>query len=66
MTSAVGYWPVPPEVRKEFEQWLDGYIEQYRKAIDRLLRSRTKTRDRTEKEAVGSSRREPRELVPAW
>jgi sugar-specific transcriptional regulator TrmB len=31
---------VPPEVRKEFEKWLDDYIEQYRKAIDRLLRSR--------------------------
>jgi hypothetical protein len=33
-----GMADVPPEVRKEFEKWLDDYIEQYRKAIDRLLR----------------------------
>ena len=29
---------VPPEVRTEFEEWLDDYIEQYRKAISRILR----------------------------
>jgi hypothetical protein len=33
---------VPPEVRKEFEDWLDDYAKQYRKAIDRIMRSRDK------------------------
>jgi hypothetical protein len=49
MTSAVGYWPVPPEVRKEFGQWLDGYIEQYRKAIDRLLKAARRPDSRHER-----------------
>jgi hypothetical protein len=33
---------VPPEVRQEFEKWLDEYIADYTEQVDRFLASRDK------------------------